>query len=72
MKLTPWFTSGQKPVREGVYEVLPTTLPKAFSYWNGKRWSWICRTKEEAKRRRATVTKRQDCQWRGLAEGPKQ
>lgn len=72
MKLTPWFSSNQKPVREGVYEVLPTILPEAFSYWNGNRWGLICRTKEEAKSRGATATKRQDCQWRGLAEEPKQ
>lgn len=73
MKLTPWFASEQKPVRRGVYEIKPAIYPDgAFSYWNGKRWGWICRTKEEAEQRQGERTYRQDCQWRGLAEEPKQ
>ena len=73
MKLTPWFVNGEKPARDGLYEVRSVIgQHPVFSYWDGKRWGWICPTKGEAEKRRRERTYRQDCEWRGLAEEPKQ
>lgn len=39
IKLTPWFTGDQKPVRVGVYQRdLYGEDVKAYSYWDGEVW----------------------------------
>jgi hypothetical protein len=39
MKLTPWFSGDQKPVRVGVYRrnIFGKGIA-SYSYWNGKFW----------------------------------
>lgn len=45
MKLTPWFTGDQKPVRKGVYQVKCGELGEGFARWLGVRWSYVGFTK---------------------------
>ncbi len=39
MKLTPWFSGDQKPVRVGVYQrdIFGKGI-EVYSYWNGNYW----------------------------------
>ncbi len=70
-KLTPWFPADVKPVRVGVYLVKsPLLLTGGFSYWDGKRWGWICYTRRDAAAEKVYPGASQDKQWRGLAEKP--
>ena len=50
-KLTPWFTKGEKPVHIGVYNVSCRKHDQTgnwYSYWNGKEFSYWCRSIEAA------------------------
>jgi hypothetical protein len=38
MKLTPWFSGDQKPVRVGVYERKHVWEVPVYAYWNGEWW----------------------------------
>ena len=74
MKLTDWFVNGEKPVREGVYEVKSLMLGgPVYSYWDGERWGCATLNKVEAYEFRTYATPRLhlDVKWRGLAEEPK-
>lgn len=51
MKKTPWFPSGTKPARKGVYETkgirgMPNSI--RFQRWDGRLWYFVAYTEKEA------------------------
>jgi len=59
-RLTPWFKSGTKPARAGVYRIrygvalgmLPAQIVIGYAYWSRRRgWCQYCLTAKEALRR---------------------
>ncbi|MBU9340660.1 hypothetical protein FOC27_09245 [Burkholderia multivorans] len=70
--LTEWFDPDTKPVHRGVYPtelIICGLVKRGFSYWNGKEWSHVRTTAQEAER----FAKRfyagiQWKYWRGLKE----
>ncbi len=38
MKLTPWFSGDQKPVRMGVYQRAYADAGEKYCYWDGQYW----------------------------------
>ncbi|MDR8915841.1 hypothetical protein [Burkholderia multivorans] len=70
--LTEWFDPDTKPVHRGVYKtelIICGLVKRGFSYWNGKQWSNVKDTAQEA----AQFAKRflpgiQFKYWKGLKE----
>jgi hypothetical protein len=71
VKKTPWFRGNVKPVREGVYERVPTDATSKFSYWNGSYWCVSDVSVDGAADEQQSDSIDQSARWRGLAEPPK-
>ncbi len=66
MKLTPWFSGDQKPIRVGVYEVkYPFPFP-VYSYWDGADWKTITISVKAAYKHKRFADKVQNLPWRGV------
>ena len=71
MKLTPWFSGDQKPVRVGVYQrknseyehYIPTSH---FSYWDGAAWCASAHDMLLARAYSRYVSLSQNLPWRGV------
>lgn len=72
-KLTPWFPSGIKPRRPGVYEVTSTRvyLIRLFQHWDGSQWGGWASSVQAAHKNRGLRSARQLPEWRGLAKEPR-
>jgi hypothetical protein len=79
LKLTPWFTNGEKPDHIGVYNVSCQRENQTgdwYSYWNGERFYFFASDVEEAYREyyNGCTGGKSDSfvliegSWRGLAE----
>ncbi len=68
MKLTPWLSGDQKPVRVGVYERSITALGKSYSFWNGEFWCYFSSEIDEAEMHggKRLKSKYQQASWRGV------
>ena len=67
MKLTPWFTPDQKPVRIGFYETKLSGMHGLFfSYWNGNKWSVGWDSLAKAASKPFHDASYQDKSWRGI------
>lgn len=67
MKLTPWFTGDQKPVRVGTYQ--RDFSPAVFwCYWNGEKWSIAsnCIETPEFYSQNKYYSEAQNLPWRGV------
>ena len=73
MKLTPWFHSGVKPVRPGVYQQMcGKRLEVGYQRWDGTVWYGWCFTPAQAARSTVPArTEHQNDPWRGLAQEPR-
>ena len=71
MKLTPWFTRGEKPARDGVYQQM-CGLKREVGYqkFSNGQWGPWARTPEVAARAAGRADTQND-KWRGLAGRPK-
>jgi hypothetical protein len=69
-KLTPWFPGDAKPYRPGVYERRGFGTCR-FSLWDGSMWRWSYDSVSQAASASRVRARRQNCDWRGLAEEPK-
>lgn len=71
---TPWFVSGQKPMRPGVYQVRWWVLTwrktiecTAYAYWSRRLgWCQFCTTPREALIRNHYACPVQNPHWRGI------
>lgn len=68
---TPWFDSGVKPARRGVYERDIGTIGIRWSYWNGKFWGGFANIFSHAVQNRYSETGHPDARWRGLSRKPR-
>jgi hypothetical protein len=68
MKLTNWFPSKIKPVREGVYETKACYVRAGYSFWDGSAWGWTNDTVKQANRVRYSLGAYQYKKWRGVAK----
>ena len=70
MKLTPWFSGDQKPVRVGVYQRKYVDQPNfsfaLYAYWDGLRFGSYGHTPAEAKHHKDTQSNIQNLPWRGV------
>lgn len=79
MKLTPWFVNGEKPAREGAYEVSyrkEGQLAGRFAFWS-EEWGWGGASSLEYSETLRDSGANPEFfseigSWRGLAEEPKQ
>ena len=69
-KYTEWYPAAIRPVRVGVYEVMPMGGYRCFSYWNGDYWFPVERNIEEAysSHKISMISFYQNNIWRGLNE----
>lgn len=65
MKLTPWFTGYQKPVRAGVYERKQGNSTH-YSYWCGYVWGAASHDKLLARSYSLYESLSQNLPWRGV------
>lgn len=79
MKPTPWFVNGEKPTREGVYNVScrkSEQTGKWFARWDGEKWGTASGTREWAAEETRVATPdsywHDQGSWRSLAEEPNQ
>lgn len=70
-KLTEWFPSRMKPVREGVYKTRADGLGEGFSLWRDGKWSNQRGRASEIRTRDWLYTGIQGKEWRGLTKPPK-
>ncbi len=71
MKLTPWFTGDQKPVRVGVYQRKNSrheqyVTATHYSYWDGAEWCASAHDTLLAKSYCAYASLSQNLPWRGV------
>lgn len=71
MKLTPWFSGDQKPVRPGVYERDYGTRNPWFCHWDGSRWGMSGETSDKAVAWRHWASVNQCIRWRGILRNGK-
>ena len=72
MKLTPWFSVRNQPVRVGVYERdHQDGRPTCFQHWNGEWWSVFGETPGIANGRKHFKSAYQHGTWRGLTKPTK-
>lgn len=67
MLKTNWFSAGQKPEREGVYERDAGNGITHYARWDGERWLAYHHDADEAAKS-ATVSAMQHLPWRGLLQ----
>lgn len=65
MKLTPWFTGDQKPVRVGVYQ-RKQGESSHYSYWCGDPWGASAHDMMSAKAYSPYASLSQNLPWRGV------
>lgn len=65
MKLTPWFSGDQKPVRKGVYQRVFKNK-KHYSFFNGMRWFVGSGSPSTARTYEGWDTSFQNLPWRGV------
>lgn len=77
MKLTPWFKSGSRPRRAGVYRVrywrvflrYSDCLVTGYAYWSRRLgWRSLAGTPKEAMQRKAYALAVQMPEWQGTLE----
>jgi hypothetical protein len=68
MKLTPWFTGDQRPVRVGVYlrKYSDSEKYEGYSYFDGAKWSTFGITPQVALCERYITSVYQNLPWRGV------
>lgn len=72
-ELTPWFSEGVAPKRNGVYQIFPFGRKHVrWSYWNGEMWSYFTdELKHLTPAYQRNATHAYLFSWRGLASDPK-
>ena len=69
MNETPWFPGSTPPVRVGVYQRRqPGRVVQWYSYWDGKRWSAIALSAQQALEDKTMASAEQHWEWRGLIQ----
>lgn len=65
MKLTPWFSGDQKPVRAGVYQ-RKAEIGTVYAYWDGRCFGLYAFDKKLAERFKSTYSENKYLPWRGV------
>jgi hypothetical protein len=65
MKLTPWFSGKQKPVRVGLYQRDIRGIV-VYAWWNGHVWSLGDKSKRRVLSFKRHSSYHQDLDWRGV------
>ena len=64
---TPWYSGSTHPVQIGVYARLSLAGGVMYSFWDGGKWCWQCRTPDLAVRR-TDASLIGTLPWRGLRQ----